>query len=826
MRFGKWTICLIALAIVSWIHTARPEEREVIFSDDFSAYSDGAGLSGNWSVFSGKWYVKDGVLHQEAPGYDHGIGVRDLFLRCDYRIEAKVQLVDGGGGAGLYWNVGNVETGDNSDMLRFDGEGPLMYGYMYRRLFIRTPGSERASIADKKWHTMRLDVHNSKGTWDFHFDGKKIIDGAELHFRSGYPSLQCSLGHCKFDDVTISVARETQYSSEPKYVVTPKVSGVTYNSAIITWRTNGRESTRLWLAEKPFKEISFLNPDFSGLRGYGDGRLRTRHRAVLKGLKPGTEYSFSIAPTEKEIEPEGYAVDYRFVTKAPKGMMAYREVPLAVLCYMHVTHKDAKKPDGTPADPTLRDEKWFEERIKHAEAMRYFYLVNTMFRLDTKCHYLKVTRPVDSSKLGNMTEEVSKDLEALAARDGMKPEDFGAVLVVGAAGTYAYPWPTPWWDGKLDYTTGCCFVGWGDTWIDTHEFHHLTEGWMSMVGHSIGGENGYGHADQPWKHPGRFGENFDYLAHTLRYVPPETYLKLGVGYIRLTEDGDGDGVPDDEPNIIFDEKRGGTDPKSRHSYRNGLTDLQNLTAEFFNPAPRGRKHPLLKKKVNLKHPFAVFDYDYKRKKKTPIIDGVLKACEWDKFASTPNAVTPTNPNLPWGRVYPPAAGADYRMDTFLNWDDDNIYVAASAPYKFAISVQLDGGADGYFSGKENPRLAVHIPKDEKKNPPNKLLPPPGVMVWNNAEPVLKNDMPVWTNELFDTRDNVKWAWGKNDRGWYEVEIAFPKCENIGLVPKEGNEMGVRFWIQGFLPPTEENRNPHYAFEMFEACEYGYFKLVK
>ena len=39
-------------------------------------------------------------------------------------------------------------------------------------------------------------------------------------------------------------------------------------------------------------------------------------------------------------------------------------------------------------------------------------------------------------------------------------------------------------------------------------------------------------------------------------------------------------------------------------------------------------------------------------------------------------------------------------------------------------------------------------------------------------------------------------------------------------------MGVRLWIQGFLPPTTKNPDPRYAFEMFDSCEYGYFKLVK
>ena len=100
------------------------------------------------------------------------------------------------------------------------------------------------------------------------------------------------------------------------------------------------------------------------------------------------------------------------------------------------------------------------------------------------------------------------------------------------------------------------------------------------------------------------------------------------------------------------------------------------------------------------------------------------------------------------------------------------------------------------------------------------------MVWNNVEPVQKRGVPDWTNSLFDQRDKIKWAWGRAEDGSYVVEIAIPKCPNVGLVPADGKEMGVRLWVQGFLPPTEKSKDPRYAFEMFDSCEYGYFKLVK
>ena len=349
---------------------------------------------------------------------------------------------------------------------------------------------------------------------------------------------------------------------------------------------------------------------------------------------------------------------------------------------------------------------------------------------------------------------------------------------------------------------------------------------MSQVGFPICEEGGYGHADRPWHHPGRFGQSYDFLTHVMRYVPPETYLKMSVGWLKMTPDKDGDGVPDDEPNIIFDEKRGGTKPTTKYSYGNGLTDLQNLTAESLHPAPKGHKHPMLAKEIDLKHPFAVFSYDYDRKKKSPKIDGRIEKGEWDEFTSTPNGATPCDPNLPWGKAYPPPKGADYRMQTYLNWDDDYLYFAAKAPFKFLAAPEIDAQADGYFSGKDNLNVNAAIPRDETRVKPNEVQTSPGVMVWNNVEPVEENDMPVWTNELYDQREKCKWAWGKDENGWYVLEMALAKCPKLGFEPKAGQEMGVRPWFQGFLPPDEKSPDPRYSFEMFEACEYGYFRLVE
>jgi DNA-binding beta-propeller fold protein YncE len=606
--------------------------------------------------------------------------------------------------------------------------------------------------------------------------------------------------------------------------VKPEITNITDSSAVVTWSTDVETPTKLMLLDTPQGSVWDKTADYSKAKAFGDGAMVKDHRVALTELKSATRHCLAIASPFRTIPSGSQSVDFRFITRAPRGKMMYTEVPIAILVYGNVVFDAEKGPDGKVQPPSVRTHEWFEQCIKAHEAMRYFFWINSFMQLDTQCKYLFVTRPVDWAYLGSSSEEVYKDLATLAKRENLTPEDFGAVLVVGGNGTYAYPWPTPWWGGKLTYTTGCCFAGGGDVWLSTHEFHHCTEGWMHMIG-----APGYICADFPWTGSGRYGENFDFLGWTLRTMPHDTYVNLSVGKIRTTDDKDGDGVPDDDPRCPWDEKRAGTDPTTAETYQNGLTDLENLTAETFTPAVRGLKNPLLTKRVDLKYPFAVFNYNYERPKKTPVIDGMINPGEWDVFVTKTNTSS-LNPNSPVAKAWQPPAGARYEMTVYLNWDDNYLYYAAKAPYKFSMGTEMDCNGDGYFHGNDNPRMYFSIPWDEAdpKTKANTLMPPPGVMVWNNVEPVAQFGGPNWTNDRFpkENQQKIKWMWGKTADGQYLIEAAIPRTDAVGLIPAEGKEMGVRLYMVGYLPPTEKNPTPTYAFEMFESCEYGYFKLVK
>jgi len=824
-------VAIAAAVLVSpaFLYAAEGKaKREVVFKDDFSK----ADLGKRWGAFGGKWSVTGGVLRQEKDGYDYGILIRKLYLKCDYRLEAKVRVVRGGPGMGLWWNVSGFKGGNNAQMLRFNGASALLRGWTQGNLFVCEKEASLPVKPTKGWNAMRLDVSNSAGKYDFYLNGRKLIDGARLHYRAGYLGLQSSMGRYEFDNVVVSVAAGTNWKVAPPVTSKPTVADVTRDSATITWQTSAPAPTRLMLMRGAFRPGLFAKTRFDGAKIVGDGESRKEHKVKLTGLTPGTQYTFALLENGKAKLSSANAHGHRFVTAPPAGKMLYRTVPVAVLAYRNVTFNKVKPVNGKRPDPARRPESWYRQLIDNHETMRYFYWTNSYFKLDVKCKYMQVTRDVDFSQLCSPTKEVYRDLKTLAQREGLRPDQFGAVLVIGGNGTYAWPWPgTPWPGGKLNLTTGCCFCGIGDTWIGTHEFHHLTEGWVSMIGYPVSGPHGYAHADQPWRHPGRYGENYDYLGMSLRDRPAALWMRLGVGELAQTDDADGDGVPDSDTRVIFDEKRGGTRANSKTSYGNGLTDLQNLTATTFTPAVRKHKHPLLKKQIDLKFPFAVFDYAYKRPKKTPKIDGRIEKGEWTEFAKTPNAVTPCLPPRPARRSYYHEKDNDYRFQSYLNWDDDYIYIAGAAPYTFLADLQFDANADGYFVGCDNVRFHVRIPAtaaEQAKHKPNTPMPTPGVKVWNNIEPVQKRNVPEWDDAKYDQRDKIKWAWGRRKDGWYVFELAIPRCDKVGLVPKAGKEMSVRIWVSADLPENKRVKGkPHaYAFELFDNCQYGYFRLAK
>ena len=71
----------------------------------------------------------------------------------------------------------------------------------------------------------------------------------------------------------------------------PKVSAVSGNSAVISWKTDVETGTRVSYGIAPDQQITLI----------ADGRVRALHEVTLTELKPGAKYFFAVGTARKKL---------------------------------------------------------------------------------------------------------------------------------------------------------------------------------------------------------------------------------------------------------------------------------------------------------------------------------------------------------------------------------------------------------------------------------------------------------------------------------------------------------------------------------------------
>lgn len=158
-----------------------------------------------------------------------------------------------------------------------------------------------------------------------------------------------------------------------------------------------------------------------------------------------------------------------------------------------------------------------------------------------------------------------------------------------------------------------------------------------------------------------------------------------------------------------------------------------------------------------------FPFDAQRLKKRPVIDGMLSDNEWDALYTVSDG---------------PATGVIY-----MNWDDENLYLAARADSPAWVVFDLDLNGDGWLRGADNVEIAV-APLNGSGAPPVtlRLLDAAGT-----------KDSPVWMDRAIDPK-TIQVA-AKMNGSASVVELAIPRGA-AGLKPRSGATIGVR---GDFLP---------------------------
>jgi hypothetical protein len=455
------------------------------------------------------------------------------------------------------------------------------------------------------------------------------------------------------------------------------------------------------------------------------GSIRGRWNVVtIDSLRPLTRYSFKLSSGLRTI-PDVSPVprEYRFATPSQDStMMLYTRLKVLCMVYRTISYRDvypAEKYPQIPAGRTITDDEiaYLKDAVKFNSE---FYFRNSSCRLVLDFDFAVIADTLWLHELGDKdpywlscNERVTRDFERTAASFGRKPESYDGLISpyawinypVRRKGALSDPLttdsinirqayggatngiPAPWKYGKTTGYTGNPFQDAfsRQDWLITHEFHHQIDALMEASGYPE-----YYHADQPWKMPGTFGEDFDFNASIMRDAQAGWWLTLKSGELQQTRDADFDGVPDDDPSLPFDEKRLNGNPRSVDSDGDQLPDLYEVMA--------GTQHNTLLNNVDT-------DGDSLR-------DGI-----------DPEPLYAIAPVIHKGTKVKPLAvlkSDSLTADIGCAWVG-GLLQFSFAPVqkgkelqKFNVLLQIDGDDDGWFHGFDNWQIRVASSPDSTK----------------------------------------------------------------------------------------------------------------
>jgi len=524
-------------------------------------------------------------------------------------------------------------------------------------------------------------------------------------------------------------------------------------------------------------------------RGTGEARVG------IAGLRPATRYTVKFSDALRVIPPSGvFSKGYRIATPpADPAHMLYARLPVLCMVYRSIDYRDRYPSARYPHVPQGR--RLTDDDIEYLrQACSFnaeFYYRNSGCRLLLEFDFHVVEAPLRLHEVGDQdpywlppNDRVAGDVERAARALGKTPGRYAGVVVPYAWENYppgrmsvladssktdsvtirqAYGGgtlgvPAPW---KFGVTAGYTSNPFQDRfsrqdWLITHEFHHQLDALLEASG-----EPGYYHADQPWKMPGRFGEDFDFNAQIIRNAPAGWWLTMKFGSLEQTTDADRDAVPDDDPRLPFDEKRLGSNPRLTDSDADGLTDLAEVMAGTSRGASPNNR-----------------DSDS---------DGLADGADPEPLYAFP----PEIPELPPERPFPTTPFATMRgsmgaADLFWAWTDSALWIACDAPRPASLLLQIDATGDGWFHGFDN--FQIRIARD------------------TSAAKVVEyylRDCSSWTDPPRDRKDLLRpedlnviaSKTGDSSAVRYQTFVLIPRCDAYGLDLRRGALIALRLGLQ-------------------------------
>ena len=416
-------------------------------------------------------------------------------------------------------------------------------------------------------------------------------------------------------------------------------------------------------------------------------RQGDRLLATIEGMSPEMphEYRFrpvyDAGPLVKDAE-RAWSKIYRAYGPEPSGKKRYLEI--SIICALYLGFEDQERTF------TMEREKLGDKLEREFQVGRLFYARNTRLRLHTRLDFEVIEGTRAKVKNGWLDpSQARQDLEPLLAGKGKKVDDYDSIVAMWAEPGWRADAPddpgTVGGGGLTSFAYSAFGIGGRAAWLFVHEYHHQIDAFFNHSGYL---DYPLNHPD-PTVEPGRYGQHWDCNAFYLRGWPEQDWFLSRYGKVRWTADSDGDGLPDNDPALPFDEARLGTDPTRKDTDGDGLNDLDEATAGTFrgtdprNPDTDGDGARDGEDKLPLNRAFSGIAL---LAKGPPRIDGRIEAGEWQEVGSIRNP----------------------EIVVSASWDAEHLYFAARAPRPVRVSFELDGANNGWFLEDDNAFAEVEL----------------------------------------------------------------------------------------------------------------------
>jgi len=380
-------------------------------------------------------------------------------------------------------------------------------------------------------------------------------------------------------------------------------------------------------------------------------------------------------------------------------------------------------------------------------------------------------------------------IQAAASTDpDTPPEKPGYWRQAGSGGLTPY-----WWGGKLGKPIGrCAFnTGGGTVGLFFHEMGHKMDGQFLFSGYQ----------DYPFNHfantflKGRYDNGLSGNGYLLRGYPTEYYFVSILGEVKLAPDTDGDGLADDDPNLLCDEKRFGSSPRRRDTDRDGLSDHDEMLAtygvqEIKLDRQRMVEHLIPPRPdlpdsdgdgiIDSRDPHPLYPVPATIAKRTPVLDGRIEPGEWN--------------------VYRTFTDGELVGTFYMAWDDDAVYFALAADRWAEIVPKFDWNQDGFIWGRDNLFLKVTPDtRDPMADPPTCRI---EMRVWDVSYRGVDLRDSGMNKRLYDPK-HIRTATGA--QGDLKVlEVALPRNLRVSLDPRPG----MTFDFGCYFRPVDQRTQLH------------------